>query len=89
MRFLMQVYADVLRKPIKVPDIKQAGAMGSAVFAAFAGGTYKTVKDATDKMVNVEEKVYYPNIENSVKYDKLYEKYLRLSKYFAEENKAM
>ena len=85
-KFMMQMYADVLGKPIRVPNISQAGAMGSAIFAAYAGGTYDSISQAVNTMVNVEETIYIPNLENTEKYAPLYRKYLKISNYFAVEN---
>ncbi len=85
--FLMQIYADVIGKEIKVPDIKQAGAIGSAIFGAFAGGAYSTVKDAVAGMVNLREKTYSPNLENTKKYKPIYEEYRALSEFFAKRKK--
>lgn len=84
--FMMQMYADVLGKPIHVPKMKQAGAMGSAIFAAYAGGVYSDISTAINKMVNLKKTVYIPNNENTKQYMPLYEKYLSLSRYFALEN---
>lgn len=85
--FLMQIYADVIGKEIKVPDMKQAGAMGSAILAAFAGGGYDTVKAAVTGMVNVDVKTYRPNPENTEKYKPIYEEYRALSEFFAKRKK--
>jgi len=86
--FLMQIYADVLGRSIKVPFIKQAGATGCAIFASFAGGAYPSVKEAILNMVNSEEKTYIPDSNNTFKYNELYKKYLSLSEYFANQNKS-
>ena len=80
---LMQIYADVLGKPVRVPKISQAGAMGSAVLAAFAGGAYPSVRDAAAAMVNVEQTVYTPDPENTRLYADIYKKYEKLSAYFS------
>lgn len=85
--FLMQIYADVIGKEIKVPDMKQAGAMGSAILAAFAGGAYDTVKAAVTGMVNVDVKTYRPNLENTKKYEPIYNEYRAFSEFFAKRNK--
>ncbi len=84
-KFMMQMYADVLNKPVIVPDIKQAGAMGSAIFASFAGGVYDDVKDAVAAMVNLEKTTYMPNEERSRKYAKVYNRYKALVNLFGVE----
>jgi L-ribulokinase len=46
---LNQVYANVLGKPVLVPDGLPTG-LGSAMFASLAAGTYRTVGEAQDVM---------------------------------------
>ena len=44
--FIMQVVADVLNVPIKVPKSEQTCALGAAMFAATVAGLYPTVEEA-------------------------------------------
>jgi L-ribulokinase len=46
---LNQVYANVLNKPVLVPERDTTG-MGSAIFALLAAGTFKSVEDAQDAL---------------------------------------
>lgn len=87
--FLMQMYADVLGKPISVAASTQAGAKGSAVFASVAGGCFKSVQEAAKVIADESDISYTPNLENTAKYAKLYEEYKTLSSYFAKENPVM
>lgn len=82
-KMLMQIYSDVLGKNIKVADCKQAGATGSAIFAAYASGEFETMEEAVDKLSRECSVVYKPNLENTNKYRKMYEKYVKLSEMFA------
>lgn len=84
---MMQIYADVLGKPVRVPKLRQAGAMGSAVLAAYAAGEYETVSAAADKMVQLEDTLYSPKLSNTEKYKKPYNRYVELSSMFAREKK--
>ena len=54
-----------------------------------AAGVYKTIKDAANAYCVSDGKTYYPIVENTKQYDKLYNEYLRLSKYFAESDGVM
>ena len=72
---MMQIYADVLNCPIAVSEATQAGALGSAVYAAVAGGLYQTVTDAADAMAAKVERVYAPNAEAVEAYERLYRRY--------------
>jgi L-ribulokinase len=46
---LNQIYANVLRKPILVPDAESTS-LGSAIFAFMAAGAFKTIEDAQDAL---------------------------------------
>jgi len=46
---LNQVYANVLGRPVLVPD-KSVVSLGSAIFAFMAAGTFKTIEEAQDKI---------------------------------------
>ena len=83
-KMLMQIYADVLGMEIKVADCKQAGATGSAIFAAYASGEFATVEEAVKKLSKECSVVYKPNLDNTHKYKKLYNRYVELSDYFAK-----
>ena len=87
--FLMQMYADVIGKEIKIAKSTQAGAKGSAVLGSVVGGYFETVKAAAEKLSDGCEITYTPCKENTEKYLKLYDEYKTLSKYFAEENLVM
>ncbi len=80
--FLMQVYADVLGKPIRVSGCKQAGSTGSAIIAAAACGHYPTLQAAAAVLGDPCEKEYVPDLKNTAKYALLYAEYQRLTDYF-------
>lgn len=80
--FMMQVYADVLGKPIHIAETDQAGAVGCAVMAAAAGGAYADLGSAAKAMVKPCVKTYYPRQENHDTYIKLYREYVRLHDMF-------
>lgn len=79
---MMQIYADVLNRPIEVSETTQAGALGSAVYAAVAGGIYPTVTEAADRMAAKVERVYTPIPQNVTAYTRLYARYKKLHDYF-------
>ena len=81
-RFLMQVYADVLRMPLSVVDSDQGPALGSAIHAAVAAGAYPDVPAAAAAMGRVTRGVYTPDGQASAVYDRLYAAYLRLHDHF-------
>ena len=83
---LMQIYADVLGKEIKVTSGAQSGAKGGAIFASVAGGYFENPEVAAAVIADKCTKSYSPVPENTASYEKIYREYIRLCKYFALEN---
>jgi L-ribulokinase len=73
---LNQVYANVLGRPVLVPNRDTTG-LGSAIFAFVAAGAFPTVEDAQDRMCSPYD-VYHPTEEGRQVYDELYSLYRRL-----------
>ena len=87
---MMQIYADVCNREICVIDTDQAGALGSAIYAAVAGGLYPSIVEAAEHLAERRAKIYTPNPENVAIYDLLYAEYIRLYDYFGRgENDVM
>ena len=86
---MMQIYADVLGRPIRIGGTAQAGALGSAMYAAVAGGLYPDIRAASEKMVKPDFRVYTPDPENHKRYTELYAEYKKLHDYFGTENPVM
>jgi L-ribulokinase len=80
--FLMQLYADVIRRPISTIGSDQGPALGSAIHAAVAAGAYPDIRVAAKAMGKVERSVYTPDESRAAGYDRLYAKYVRLHDYF-------
>ncbi len=80
--FLMQVYADVCRRPLSVIGSAQGPALGSAIHAAVAAGAYPDVHAAAEAMGKVERAVYMPDEARAAAYDALYAEYLGLHDHF-------
>jgi L-ribulokinase len=83
---MMQIYADVTNREIRIAASAQAPAVGSAMFAAVAAGRvrggYDTIFEAAAEMGRVMDRVYRPIPENVAMYDKLYREYEILHDYF-------
>ncbi|MDP4508853.1 ribulokinase [Nonomuraea turcica] len=82
--FLMQVYADVLRRPLSVIGSDQGPALGSAIHAAVAGGAYPGIEEAAAAMGKRTEAAYVPDEARADAYDRLYAEYRRLHDFFAD-----
>ena len=83
--FIMQVVADVLNVPIKVPASEQTCALGAAMFAAVVAGVHPTVEDAKNSMGGGMELEYQPDPAAAAQYRELYERYLNLGDFVEEE----
>ena len=81
-RLVMQIYADVLRRPISVATSDQAPALGSAIHAAVAAGAYPDVATAAETMGRVEQAVFVPDPASADVYDRLYAEYSLLHDQF-------
>ncbi|QPK80890.1 ribulokinase [Schaalia sp. ZJ405] len=82
--FLMQIYADVTKRTLRIARTGQAGAHGSAIFAAVAAGEYADVPEAAQSMAGVSQTVYTPNAHASERYDRLYAQYKALYDLFGQ-----
>jgi len=84
--FMMQIYADVLNKDIKIAASNQTPALGAAIFAAVAAGKerggYESVYDAAKAMGKVKDKFFKPIKSNVEAYNKLYAEYSILHDFF-------
>lgn len=83
---MMQIYADVTGRPIRIAGTTQASALGSAIYASVAGGLFPTVAEAAAKLSRPDKQIYHPIAENGPAYDKLYGIYKTLHDYFGREN---
>ncbi len=83
--FVMQIMADILNMPIKVARSEQTPALGAAMLGATASGIYKSVEKAQKAMGSGFDQEYFPNSDNSVTYQKLYEKYIRFGAFIENE----
>jgi L-ribulokinase len=79
---IMQVYADITRRPLSVIRSDQGSALGSAIHAAVAAGAYQDVPAAAAVMGGVRPDVYQPDAARADVYDELYAEYVRLHDYF-------
>jgi L-ribulokinase len=80
--FVLQLYADVTRRPLSVIASEQGPALGSAIHAAVAAGWYPDVAAAAAAMGGKREAVYLPDPASADVYDRLYTEYCLLHNYF-------
>ncbi|HEY1901371.1 MAG TPA: ribulokinase [Terracidiphilus sp.] len=78
-KVINQIYANVLGKPVLVPQGTPTG-LGSAIMAFVAAGVFPSVDSAQEKLC-LPFKAYEPRPESEARYEKLYRLYRKI--YFA------
>ncbi len=76
--FIMQIYADVTGRPMKISRSAQTCALGAAIFGAVVGGAYASVEQAQRKMTGTKPTYYRPNKAAHAVYSQLYSLYRAL-----------
>lgn len=75
---IMQIYADVTGRPMKVSRSAQTCALGAAIAGAVVAGVYPNCEAAQKKMTGLQAKVYKPNAKAHAVYRELYALYKQL-----------
>ncbi|MBP3965008.1 ribulokinase [Paenibacillus lignilyticus] len=85
-RLLMQIYADVTGREIKIAASTQTAALGAAMFASVAAGRaaggYDSIVEAANRMAHIREETFLPIPANEAAYKRLYREYEALHDYF-------
>ena len=81
-RFLMQIYSDVLRRPVNVIGSEQGPALGSAIHAAVAAGAHPDIRTASAAMGRIDLAVHTPDPARADAYDRLFAEYRELHDHF-------
>ncbi len=79
---VMQIYADVLRRPLSVMKSEQGPALGSAIHAAVAVGAYPDIAAASAAMGSSCPVAYQPSSAAADRYDRLFAEYTALHDHF-------
>lgn len=75
---VMQIYADVTGRPMKVSRSAQTCALGAAIAGAVVSGAHKDYSTAQKRMTGLKPRVYTPNTKNHQVYRRLYALYREL-----------
>ena len=75
---VMQIYADITGRPMKISRSAQTCALGAAIAAAYAAGAYKNYAAAQKAMTGLKQKVFNPNPKAHAVYRRLYALYKQL-----------
>lgn len=85
---MMQIYADIIGRPMKISKSEQTPALGAGIFAAIAAGKknggYDSVLEAQKKMTGIS-KTYQPVPANNAVYKKIYSLYHQMYDAFGTE----
>jgi L-ribulokinase len=85
-KLLMQIYADVTGRTLRVAASRQAPALGAAMFGAVAAGRnlggYDSIVEASRHMARLGPDTYTPIDAHREIYDRLYTEYVRLHDIF-------
>ncbi len=87
--FVMQIYADVCNRPMKISRSSQTCALGASIAGAVVGGGYKTFSAAIRKMTGVKEKVYRPRKSAVQVYARLFALYSKLHDAFGNTGETL
>jgi len=83
-QFVMQIYADVCNRPMKISRSGQTYALGAAIFGAVVGGAYRNVATAQRRMTGVKSEVYRPRRAAARTYAELFSLYQQLHDAFGK-----
>ena len=91
---VLEIYANVLKRPMKISASDQTAALGSAMYAAAAAGAelggFDSVAEASRSLAKLKETVYEPDAEDAAVYDRLSALYRELAAAFdPKENPVM
>ena len=83
---VMQIYADICNRPMRISRSAQTCALGAAIFGTVAAGVYDSVEAAQKQMTGLKEIVYEPIPTHAAVYGKLYDIYRTLHDAFGTES---
>jgi len=80
---LVQMMADVLSRPVTIPESHEATALGAAMCAATGAGMYSSLNEAMGAMKGRQSQ-FVPDPSNAAEYDEYYDKWRTASKRLEE-----
>lgn len=75
---VMQIYADIMGRPLSISRSAQTAALGAAIAGAVAAGAFPSFAEATETMTALHPRVFQPNPDAQKTYDRLYALYHRI-----------
>lgn len=87
-RVWLQIFADVTRRSIIVPEETQSVLLGSAISASLADKAYESIQEAADHMVRVSSTIE-PDLKNAELYSEYVEQYIATYEKLKEESSVL
>ena len=88
---VMQIYADILNRPMEIAESAQTVALGAAIVGGFAEAKNReelgSIQEIQSRVCRVKEKVYTPDPKAVQVYSEIYNLYSKLHDSFGMENK--
>ena len=90
---LLQIYADITQRPIRLATSGNASALGASILGALVAGQqiggYASLGAAVKNMAHLETETVAPNPAVERQYDRLYHEYLELHDHFGRDGTAV
>jgi L-ribulokinase len=83
---VMQIYADIMGRPIQISSSAQTCALGSAIAGAVCAGAFPSFAEATAALTSLQPIPFVPNEASREQYDKLFTLYKLLHDAFGVES---
>jgi L-ribulokinase len=80
----MQIYADVINRPMEVSRSEQTCALGAAIAGAVAGKAHGDFAAASDAMTAVRAERFVPNTARAAVYERLFALYIQIHDAFGK-----
>ncbi len=71
-----QIQADVYGRPVQTLNVRESTVLGAAILGGVGAGIFSSIKEATDKMVEVTDTIE-PNMANHAIYEEMYDAYTK------------
>lgn len=90
---IMQIFSNILKRPLEIASSAQTGALGASIAAAVAAGSavggYDTFLQAQSLMINNPCTIYYPDSKTFSIYDELYLLYKKIHDSFGRQGSSV